>query len=165
MKTNYTVLALVFGLTIFSSSHARIAENSTTQDESYAAPDSARAHGRMWFQSVDDYKFEAAVKIVRLNARHTFNGKLPPMLPAVVVLRITVDENGWIRDVWVQRAPEGEYLASKIAIDAMYRVRALPRPLNLVNGPDRSLSYSETFLFNADNRFQIRTLAPIQTPD
>lgn len=129
------------------------------------APDPARAHRRTWFESVDDYKFDAAVEIVRFNTAHTFSGKLPPMLPAVIVLRITVDERGWITNVWVQRAPEGDYLASQIAIAAMHRAGILPRPLNLANGPDRSLSFSETFLFNADNRFQIRTLAPVQTSD
>jgi protein TonB len=82
-----------------------------------------------------------------------------------VVLRITVDEDGWITNVWVQRAPEGDDLASTIAIDSMYRARTLPRPLNLANGADGTLSYSETFLFNADNQFQIRTLAPVQTAD
>lgn len=130
-----------------------------------AAPNVSLAHEPLSFRSLDDYKIDAALKIVRVNPENTFSGKLPPMLPAVVVLRITVDEDGWITNVWVQRAPEGDDLASTIAIDSMYRVRTLPRPLNLANGADGSLSYSETFLFNADNQFQIRTLAPVQTAD
>jgi protein TonB len=68
-------------------------------------------------------------------------------------------------DVWVQRAPENDDGAAKIAMASMFRAGVLPRPLNLASGPERSLSYSETFLFNADNRFQMRTLAPVQTED
>jgi protein TonB len=85
--------------------------------------------------------------------------------PAVVGLRITVDASGRITEMWVQREPEGDDRAAKIAMASMDRAGVLPRPLNLADGPDRSLSYSETLLFNADNQFQLRTLAPIQTPD
>jgi protein TonB len=130
-----------------------------------ATPGMSLANERVWFRSVDDYKIDAALKVVRLNPASTFTGKLPPMLPAVVVLRVTVDEDGWIRNVWVQRAPEDGELAANIAIDSIFRARTLPRPLNLANSADGSLSYSETFLFNSDNRFQIRTLAPVQTSD
>jgi protein TonB len=52
--------------------------------------------------------------------------------------------------------------ASRVAVASMRRTGMLPRPFNLASGPARSLSYSETFLFNADYRFQLRTLAPIQ---
>jgi protein TonB len=38
----------------------------------------------------------------------------------------------------------------------------LPKPFNLASGPGKSLTFSETFLFNADYRFQLRTLAPVQ---
>jgi protein TonB len=102
---------------------------------------------------------------MRYNTAHTFSGKLPPMLPAVVVLRITVDDTGRMTDVWVQRAPEDDIDAARIAVASMHRAGVLPRPFNLATGPERSLSYSETFLFNDDYRFQIRTLAPIQTED
>jgi protein TonB len=85
------------------------------------------------------------------------------MLPAIVVLRITVDDTGRMTDVWVQRSIDDE--ASRVAVASMRRVGTLPRPLNLATGPGRSLSFSETFLFNDDYRYQIRTLAPIQTED
>jgi protein TonB len=129
-------------------------------DESYTRPGQGPA-----FDSVDSYKYHVARHIMRYNADHTFSGKLPPMLPAVVVLRITVDEMGRMTDCWVQRSPEDDNGAAKIAVASMRRAGVLPRPLNLASGPNRSLSYSETFLFNDDYRFQIRTLAPIQTED
>ena len=114
------------------------------------------------FESVDEYKYYAAKHVMRNNTAHTFSGKLPRMLPAVVVLRITVDAAGRIRDMWVQRPPSHDDGESEIAMAAMYRAGVLPRPYNLAPFPWRTLEYSETFLFNASKQFQIRSLAPVQ---
>ena len=159
MTINRTVFAVSTALifTLSACSHAPSVANSAPDYQPQAATGGTFADRRTSFNSLDDYKFDAAVQIVQFNAAHTFSGKLPPMLPAVVVLRITVDEGGRITDVWVQRAREGDVIASKIAMASMHRAGVLPKPLNLANGPDRSLSYSETFLFNNANRFQVRT--------
>jgi protein TonB len=104
------------------------------------------------FDSVDTYKYLAAKHIMRYNSDHTFSGKLPP-----------VDDTGRLSDVWVQRSRDDD--ASRVAMASVRRAGFMPRPFNLASGPGRSLTYSETFLFNHDYRFQIRTLAPIQTED
>jgi protein TonB len=118
---------------------------------------------RASFDSVDTYKVDAAQQVMRYNAAHTFSGRLPPMLPAVVVLSITVDHTGRLTKVAVQRSRDAE--ASNVALASMRRTGRLPLPFNLATGPGRSLTFSETFLFNADYRFQLRTLAPIQHSD
>jgi protein TonB len=118
---------------------------------------------RAAFDSIDAYKYDVAAQIMRYNGAHTFSGKLPPMLPAVVVLSITVDREGRMTNVHVQRSRDHD--ASKVALASMQRTGSLPRPFNLATGPGRSLTFSETFLFNADYRFQLRTLAPVQTAD
>lgn len=118
---------------------------------------------RTSFDSVDTYKADVAEQIMRNNGAHTFSGKLPPMLPAVVVLSITVDHTGKATKVSVQRSRDQD--ASKVALASIQRAGQLPKPFNLATGPGKSLTFSETFLFNADYRFQLRTLAPIQTSD
>ena len=115
---------------------------------------------RVAFDNVDMYKSDAAQHIMYHNMAHTFSGALPPMLPAVVVLRITVDHTGKLTQVSVQRSRDDE--ASKVAVASMRRTAYLPMPYNLARGPGRSLTYMETFLFNRDYRFQLRTLAPVQ---
>lgn len=167
MKTTTTALsirascliALVLGATRISGA------SPLKQDDPYWRASPAVADERMWFNSVDDYKLDAARKIVRSNARHIFNGRLPRVLPAVVVLRISVDETGRIVDLWVQRAPDHGAMEADIALTSLYRTAVLPRPLNLIDRWDRTLSFSETFLFNADSKFQLRSLAPIQTSE
>jgi protein TonB len=115
---------------------------------------------RSEFASVDTYKSDAALHIMRHNAEHTFSGALPPMLPAIVVLRITVDQTGKVTQAVVQRSRDED--ASNVALASLQRTGYLPRPANLAVGPGRSLTYMETFLFNDDYRFQLRTLAPVQ---
>lgn len=134
----------------------------------YARQTPAVPHGpitgqRTSFDSVDTYKYDVAEQIMRYNAAHTFSGRLPPMLPAIVVLSITVDHSGKMTKVSVQRSRDED--ASKVALASMQRAGPLPRPYNLAPGPASSLTFSETFLFNADYRFQLRTLAPIQYSD
>ena len=115
---------------------------------------------RTAFDDVDMYKRDAAFHIMHHNTAQTFSGALPPMLPAIVVLRITVDATGKLTNVIVQRSRDDE--ASRVAVASVRRTAQLPMPYNLARGPGRSLTFMETFLFNRDYRFQIRTLAPVQ---
>jgi protein TonB len=160
---NYSVILAACSAIAFAMPISSRAEISTLEYEAEEPP--LHQLRRTFFRSIDDYKVQAATKILHFNGAHTFSCKLPPMLPAVVVLRITVGKRGQIVDAWVQRAPDGDKVASNIALESMYRTGVLPPALNLASGPSRLLSYSETFLFNSENLFQIRTLAPVQTPD
>jgi protein TonB len=108
--------------------------------------------------ALDAYKAEVAQHVVRRNAGHTFSGRLPPMLPAIVVLNITVDKDGRMTSVVVQRSRDPD--ASKVAVASMERSGTLPRlPASLLASNGASLTFSETFLFNSDYRFQLRSLA------
>ncbi len=79
------------------------------------------------------------------------------MLPAVVVVNITVDRAGQLTDVQVQRSRDQG--ASEVALASLRRSGPLPAPDGL--GPQHAdlMTFSETFLFGERYRFQIRTLA------
>jgi protein TonB len=91
------------------------------------------------------------------NPQQTFSGQLPPMLPAIVVVNVTVDKDGEVKDVEVQRSRDPD--ASKVAVDSMKRSGPLPKPVNLLANNADSLTFSETFLFNDQYRFQLRSVA------
>jgi protein TonB len=112
---------------------------------------------RTWFSSIDAYKNAVARHIMRYNTAHTFSSRLPPMLPAIVVLRITVDKDGRMTELAVQRSRDDE--ASAVALASMERSGTLPKPFNLVSDAGNSLTFLETFLFNSNYQFQLRTLA------
>jgi protein TonB len=108
-------------------------------------------------RSLDAYKTEVAQQVMRANSSHTFSGRLPPMLPAIVVVNITVGEDGEVQDVAVQRSRDPD--ASEVALASMRRTGRLPRPSHLLAANMRALTFSETFLFDHQYRFQLRSLA------
>ena len=126
-------------------------------------PNAPIAGQRTAFDSVESYKAGVAEQVMRANSAHTFSGRLPPMLPAIVVLSITVDSTGKLARVAVQRSRDDD--ASNVALASIQRAGPLPKPFNLADGAGASLTFSETFLFNADYRFQLRTLASVQPSD
>jgi protein TonB len=111
---------------------------------------------------LDDYKSRVAQHVLQHNPDRSYSGKLPPMLPAIVVLQITVDENGGLESVAVQRSRDDD--ASQIALDSMRRSTPLPPPHALARA-DGKLTFMETFLFADSGRYQLRSLAEPQTAD
>jgi len=107
--------------------------------------------------TLDAYKTAVAQHVIAQNAAHTFTGRLPPMLPAIVVLNITVDRAGRVTRVVVQRSRDPD--ASKVALASMQRSGLLPAPHDLIAANSPSLTFSETFLFNGDYHFQLRSIA------
>lgn len=103
------------------------------------------------------YKIDVARHILSANADNTFSGQLPPMLPAIVIVNISLDDNGNVTKAVVQRSRDQE--ASRVALASVLRAAPYPRPVRLLHSGRKLLEFSETFLFNADYRFQLRTLA------
>ena len=108
--------------------------------------------------SIDVYKSLVAQQIMAANAEYTFSGRLPPMLPAIVVLDLSVGPDGELKSVQVHRSRNSE--ASAAALAAVRRVQALfPPAAHLMHRHARTFDFSETFLFNEQYRFQLRTLS------
>jgi protein TonB len=111
---------------------------------------------------LDSYKTEVAHHVVQHNPGHVFDGQLPPLLPAIVVLEITVDSDGQLANVAVQRSRNPD--ASQVALDAMRRSTPLPKPQQLAQSTGK-LTFSETFLFADRERYQLRSLAGPQASE
>lgn len=111
---------------------------------------------------LDDYKIQVAQHLLQHNPERSFSGTLPPMLPAIVVLLITVDEEGQLHEVLVQRSRDPD--ASEVALAAIRRSTPLPRPQQLVQA-DGKLTFTETFLFADSDHYQLRSLAGPQASE
>ena len=107
--------------------------------------------------SIDDYKMLVAAQIMHTNPALIFSGRLPPMLPAIVVVTISVDQDGALRHVVVQRSRDSE--ASKVALAAVEHGVPYPKPQHLLRHGHKTLDFSETFLFGDEYHFKLRTLA------
>ena len=140
-----------------ATSAASSAASATAHLASSILHPSSKAQPAAPSPNLDAYKTQVAQQVMRQNPSQTFSGRLPPMLPAIVVLNITVDKDGQLTDVVVQRSRDPD--AARVAVASMRRSAPLPRPANLVAANSDSLTFSETFLFNDEYRFQLRTLA------
>jgi protein TonB len=109
------------------------------------------------YDNIDAYKVDVAEHIIRTNPRRTFTHALPPMLPAIVVVNISVDKEGVVTKAAVQRSRDGE--ASAVALAAIKQSGPLPKPMNLLAGKRGPLEFSETFLFNKEYQFKLRSTA------
>lgn len=110
--------------------------------------------------SVDAYKIGVAHHILRWNLGYTIDDRLPPMRPAIVVLRLSVDNTGNLTDVFVQRSRDNA--AADAAVASIRRSGTFPLPCGLIFRPDGTLSFSETFFFNSQYQFQLRSLTGTQ---
>jgi protein TonB len=136
---------------------AGLSEPAPTADTIAPESPAARCIRNGPIATVDAYKIGVARHILRSNLGHTFDGQLPPMLPAIVVLRLSVDNTGNLTDVFVQRSRDE--VASAAAMASIRRSGTFPLPCGLIVRPDGTLSFSETFLFNGQYQFQLRSLA------
>lgn len=107
-------------------------------------------------RTLDEYKRVVAARVREVNADRIHRGQLQALLRAVVVLEFKVDRNGAIQGVRTLRAPERE--AESIAATSLRRAGPLPAP---PAGILRSglAEITETWLFQDNGQFQLRTLA------
>lgn len=124
-----------------------------------AAPSSARtpsgSSSSAW--TLSGYKRDAALHISSINTGKVYTGRPQPLLRSVVVMRYTIDANGRIvRSEIIRSNHDGE--TETIAMHSLRAASPLPRPsANLLH--NGQLDVIETWLFNDDGRFQLRTIA------
>lgn len=102
----------------------------------------------------DEYKLQAARRLVAANPDITYTSPAPDPLLAIPVLEVELRADGSVAKIDVRRYPRQAKDTTQIAIDAVKRagsfgdVSHLPRPWKFV----------ETFLFDDDRRFKPMTL-------
>lgn len=114
--------------------------------------------------TLPDYQKEVATAMVRANADATFRGKLPPLLRSVVVLQVSIDKEGMPSRVVLFRS-NGFAELEKSAIAAVYRAAPYPIPGRSLLSGHSSITFTESFLFRNDGRFQVRTVAEEQSTE
>ena len=111
-------------------------------------------------RTVDAYKRDIALRISEVNSTKVFLGQPQALLRAVIVLKFTVDAGGRLmRSDIVRTNHDGA--AEATALASLRTTAPFPKPASslLRNG---RVELSETWLFNNDGRFQIRSVALAQ---
>lgn len=99
------------------------------------------------------YRQDAATHLYGLNAQRIYKGKLPPLLHAIGVLEVDVDRAGRVTALRWMRAPKH---APDVVAEIERTVRAAaPFPVPARLG---KVTYTDTWLWHKDGRFQLDTL-------
>ena len=97
------------------------------------------------------YRKQAAQHLYQRYPEHIYRGMLPPMLYAIGVLQIQLDAQGRVRRLnWLRKPSHAPEVTQEIerSIHA-----AAPFP-----APGRSVTYTDTWLWDKSGRFQLDTL-------
>lgn len=108
------------------------------------------ASARTW----DQYRVAAARRITAANAGRTFDGTPPDVLLAIPVLEIELNADGSVRNIEVMRYPRQARDTVPLAVEAIKRAA----PFGDVSRLPKPWKYTETFLFNDDRKFKLRSL-------
>lgn len=125
-----------------------------------AAPDPSaisnptNASAKDTVQNWDQYRKNAARKIMASNPSATFNGELPAILASIPSLSVYVNADGTIKDIEVKRVPRFHPETVDLAIAAVRKAA----PFSPAKHLPQPWVFAETFLYNDDLKFQLHTL-------
>jgi protein TonB len=110
--------------------------------------------------ALEAWKRSAAERIHQVNQKKLFAGRPHHLLQAVIVVEARVDRSGNVVASRVTRSPKIKKL-DDMALASLKAASPLPAPPPslLVRG---NLVFSETWLVQNDDTFQVRTLSPPQ---
>lgn len=111
-------------------------------------------------RTIDGYKIALANRIVQVSSTKVFIGRPQPLLRSVVVLKYAVDAEGKLLRSEILRSNR-DRATENTALSSLRAAAPFPKPASslLRNG---RVELVETWLFNNDGRFQLRTIAEPQ---
>jgi hypothetical protein len=103
------------------------------------------------FPASREYRRAVASHLYSRNSERIFKGVMPPNLYAIGVLQVDIDRRGQVGRMYWLRAPSH---APEVVIEIERTVRqAAPYP-----APPRTVTYTDTWLWDRSGRFQLDTL-------
>ncbi len=102
----------------------------------------------------DEFRLQAARRMVAANPQLTYVGEPPDILLAIPVLTIELNADGSVRRIEVMRHPKQAKDTTQLAMDAVRRAA----PFGDVSRLPKPWRFNETFLFDDDRKFKPRSL-------
>ncbi|MFM7533174.1 MAG: hypothetical protein ACKO5J_11970 [Rubrivivax sp.] len=102
----------------------------------------------------EEYRLQAARRLVAAHPGGTYLGRVPEPLLAIPVLEVELHPDGRVRDVRVLRQPSQARDTVQLAIAAIQRAA----PFGPVEHLPRPWRFTEAFLFDDARRFKPRSL-------
>jgi protein TonB len=100
-----------------------------------------------------EYRHDAASHLYAQHQQRIFKGRLPPMLEAVGVIHVNIDQRGSVKAIQWQRAPKHAPQVMR-EIEQMVKAAApYPVPLHM-----SQVTYTDVWLWHKSGKFQLDTL-------
>lgn len=126
-------------------------------DEKVTLPAASKA------SSLTAYKRELAQRIYQANANNIYTDRPQALLRSVIVLTYQINSDGKLLHSEILRTNHDK-TAEKIALSSLRNATPFPKPPSHLLRSAK-LDVTETWLFNDDGRFQLRTIALPQRDD
>ncbi|QRX84278.1 hypothetical protein JQN73_08885 [Glaciimonas sp. PAMC28666] len=110
--------------------------------------------------TLDGYKRNLAQRIVAVNSTKVYIGRPQALLRAVIVLKFYIDADGQLLRTQILRTNQ-DRVAETVAVLSVKNAAPFPKPESYLLRKGE-IEISESWLFNNDGRFQLRTLADAQ---
>ena len=107
-------------------------------------------------RNMDEFRRQAARRLVAANPQFTYMGTPPPMMFAIAIIETELNADGSVRQINVTRPPANPLAASTIEV-AKEAIRR-GAPYGDMSRLPRPWKWSEVFLFNDKSQFKPRTL-------
>lgn len=101
-----------------------------------------------------EYRRQAAQRIIASNRDETYSGPVPEPLRSIPVLEVHLNRDGSVRQIDVLRRPHFSPQTIEMAMQAIRRAA----PFGPVAHLPQPWQFSETFLYNDELKFQVRSL-------
>jgi len=104
-------------------------------------------------RNAKEYRHDAASHLYAQHQQRIFKGRLPPMLEAVGVIQVNIDQRGSVKAIQWQRAPKHAPQVMR-EIEQMVKAAApYPVPLHM-----SQVTYTDVWLWHKSGKFQLDTL-------
>jgi protein TonB len=110
--------------------------------------------------SISEYQLALANRIAQVNSTKVFIGRPQALLRSVVVVKYVVDANGSLLRSEIMRSNR-DRVTETTALASLRSTAPFPKPAPSLLRHGR-VELMETWLFNKDGRFQLRTIAEPQ---
>lgn len=156
MKPAWAMAALLLGACAPQSRVAVAPPQPIAVAPPVVAPSVATSVAPMARGDIQAYKALVASEVWLRNAE-VYSDPVPEMLKSIVVLEISIDRAGNPIGIAVYRSNGYKHLEAR-ALESVVRAAPFPAPAaGVLEGPG-CVTFLETFLFRADERFQLRSL-------
>jgi periplasmic protein TonB len=109
--------------------------------------------------TVNQYHRYFAQHLTRVNQSRIYEGVPPNPLRAIVVLEVELSRDGEVIEVRPLRVPVHGQEQFKVARESVMRAAPYPKPSITIALGKSKIAVTETWLFDNDGRFQLRSLA------